>query len=518
MKILKSLFSIVPSLAGCLMSGGCSGPGMDVRPNVIYVFPDQMRNHAMAFWNEPGYKEHVRFTADPVHTPNLNRFARQSMVLSSAVSNCPVSSPHRGMLLTGMYPDGSGVTLNCNSDRPVSNLRADAVCISDVMKGAGYQCAYIGKLHVDYPTPNDPQCPGRYVESRQPAWDAYTPPGRRHGFDYWYSYGTFDVHKRPHYWDTEGNRYDPGEWSPKHETDKVISYLKNENSIRDAARPFFMMISYNPPHGPYRSLDDCMEEDYALYQDQPPGRLLIRPNADTTMSKAGSAPYYFASVTGVDREFGRILKTLEDLGLDRNTIVVFTSDHGETMCSHSLTDPKNSPYAESLNVPFLIRYPGRITPGVDNLLLSSPDIMPTLLGLCGLAPHIPAGTEGTDYSRLFLGDELLRPQGALYIRNVDGDKNPEGKVLSYIPEARGIKTEKYTMSLTVDPVTKRLKSSLLFDDVNDPYQLVNLPLEDHPDVVQELAGLMASLLRQANDPWYRTGMLKEMIPYEIMDN
>lgn len=96
------------------------------------------------------------------------------MVLTSAQSNCPLSSPHRGMLLTGMYPNRSGVPLNCNSTRPISSLRDDAECIGDVFSKAGYDCAYFGKLHADFPTPNDPENPGQYVETQRPVWDAYT--------------------------------------------------------------------------------------------------------------------------------------------------------------------------------------------------------------------------------------------------------------------------------------------------------------------------------------------------------
>ena len=271
------------------------------RPNVIYIFPDQFRNQALGFWNQDGFRQHINFKADPVHTPFLNEFARQAVVLTSAQSNCPLSSPHRGMLLTGMYPHNSGVPLNCNSNRPVSSLHEGAECISDVFKQSGYDCAYFGKLHVDYPTPNDPNNPGEYVEKQRPAWDAYTPKERRHGFNHWYSYGTFDQHKNPHYWDNEGRRHDPKEWSPMHEAGQVISYLKNEDNVRDTQKPFFMMVSMNPPHSPYRSLKDCMEEDLALYKDIPLDSLLVRPNADATMSKAASTPYYFASVTGVDR-------------------------------------------------------------------------------------------------------------------------------------------------------------------------------------------------------------------------
>ena len=75
-------------------------PAATEHPNVIYVFPDQFRNSSLGFWSDPEYAEQVAWRGDPVHTPNLDRFAGESVVLSEAVSNCPVSSPHRGMLLS----------------------------------------------------------------------------------------------------------------------------------------------------------------------------------------------------------------------------------------------------------------------------------------------------------------------------------------------------------------------------------------------------------------------------------
>lgn len=93
--------------AGLLALAACGSSQKTVeqtQPNVIYVFPDQFRNMALGIWNEPEFKEYVRFEGDPTHTPNLNRFAKESLVLSSAMSNCPLSSPHRGSLLTGCIP------------------------------------------------------------------------------------------------------------------------------------------------------------------------------------------------------------------------------------------------------------------------------------------------------------------------------------------------------------------------------------------------------------------------------
>lgn len=380
---------------------GCSNNPMKketLAPNVIYVFPDQFRNCALNFWGEEPYKRHIKFRPDPVHTPNLDKFASESIVLTSALSNFPLSSPHRGSLLTGMYPNKSGVCLNCNSDRPLSSLREDITCISDVYSQTGYDCAYFGKLHTDYPTMNDPENPGKYVEDKSPCWDAYTPVSRRHGFNYWYSYGTFDEHKNPHYWDTKGNKHEPHTWSPLHESAEVIKYLENKNGERDANKPFFIMVGMNPPHSPYRSLDDCMKEDYELYKAKSAKELLVRDNAALSMNKANNAAFYFASVTGVDRAFGQILQQLKVLNLEKNTIVIFASDHGETMCSHNTTEPKNSIYTEAMNIPFIIRYPDKLKPRVDDLLLSSPDIMPTILGLSGLKKKIPTSVQGHNYT------------------------------------------------------------------------------------------------------------------------
>ena len=513
---MKTRFSWLLGACGLLILQGCKmkqGLQTTQLPNVIYVFPDQFRNSAMEFWGQDGFREKVKFRNDPVYTPYLNNFAREALVLSSAMSNCPISSPHRGSLLTGMYPNRSGVPLNCNANRPVSSLREDVECISDVFSNAGYDCAYFGKLHVDFPTPNDPQHPGEYVEKRVPAWDAYTPEKRRHGFNYWYSYGTFDKHKSPHYWDTEGNRHEPGEWSPLHEAKQVAAYLKNEGNVRDSGKPFFIMVGMNPPHGPYKSLNDCMEEDYDLYKDLPLDSLLIRPNVGREMGKTKSAPYYFASVTGVDRAFGQILSALKEVGLDKNTIVVFSSDHGETMCSHHTADAKNSPYSEAMNVPFIVRFPKRIKPRVDDLILSSPDIMPTLLGLAGLSEMIPPEVQGHNYAPLFLDvkADVVRPTGALYIQNVEGEKEADGKVYSYIPTARGFKSAHYTLAFYIDRKTRKLERSLLFDDVRDPYQMDNLPLRENLEVVRELCSEMEKVLEEIDDPWYKEDILSDIM-------
>lgn len=503
---------LIPIGSLALCSCGINATKPQEHPNIIYVFPDQFRNSALAFWDEQPYNQYVNWVADPVHTPNLDAFAAESIVFSRAMSNCPLSSPYRGIFLTGMYPERSGITLNCMAERPESSLRDDAECISDVLSKNGYSCAFIGKLHANFPTPNDPENPGNYVSNRRPEWDAYTPVEKRHGFDFWYSYGTFDEHKNPHYWDTDGKKHEPKEYSVKHETDIAIKYLRNENGERKANAPFFLTLAYNPPHSPYESLDDCMEEDYKLYENMSLSELYLRENADTTLTKADAARYYFANITAVDREFGRILKELKRLNLDKNTIVIFTSDHGETMCSQGTYDPKNSIYTESFNVPYIIRYPQKIRPHVDSSLFSSVDIMPTLLSLAGLKDAIPSSSEGQDFAPIIREEKDAPevPEAALYIRNLNGEKDQNGLVRGFFPQARGIKTDRYTFEISIKRDTT-LAKVLIFDDFLDPYQMHNIDYKENPDLFRDLVEKLDKKLKEANDIWYNDKVLTKII-------
>lgn len=392
--------------------------------------------------------------------------------------------------------------------------------MGDVFKSTGYACGYIGKLHVNFPTPDDPENPGHYVETQRPVWDTYTPPEKRHRFDYWYSYGTYDVHKHPHYWDNNGHKHVINEWSPIHKAKMAIDYINNTDNQRDPNKPFFLIVSMNLPHSPYHSLKDVMEEDYNLYKDIPLDSLLVRKNADPTMDKAKCTPFYFSSVTGNDRAFGMIMEALKKSGLDENTIVVFSSDHGETMTSQHLKDPKNSPCTEAMNVPFIVRYPNHVKPGIRRFILNSPDIMPTLLGLSGLEGDIPKSVQGQNLASLFLG-EPMNPNKydnlALYIQNINGDKDKDGNIINYLPSARGIRTQDYTLAFYIDK-KHHLTHTLFFCDKDDPYHLHPLKREEAPEAYAMLVKLMAKKLKEIDDPWYEQKILNDIIPYDTKGN
>ena len=452
-------------------------------PNLLFVFPDQMRGQALGFMNE-----------DPVITPNLDKFAAESLVLTEAVSNYPVCSPFRAMLMTGRLPHANKVLSNCNSNSAPfgCELQESDRCWSDVLKDRGYSLGYIGKWHLDAPYKPYVKC-----ENNRPnfAWNEWCPPNRRHGFDFWYSYGTYDYHLTPMYWPTDSTRDEPvkvKQWGPEHEADLAIKYVRNENGkYRKPNKPFALVISMNPPHTPYHLVPKKYVDMYKgkTYKD-----LINRPNVNKEGDTSGGRlarkhiKNYFAMVTGVDDQFGRILKALEEQGLENDTIVVFTSDHGNCLGSHEHAT-KNVHYEESMRVPFLIRWPGKIKPRRDDLLISTPDIYPTLLDLMGYAKDTPKQVDGVSRAYILLTGRGKRPTSQLYMW-VPVGKPAWGR--------RGIRTHRYT--LMISKAEGKSTEYTLHDNSNDPYQLNNIAAEK-PDVVKELTGEIEKRLRRNNDPW-----------------
>ncbi len=455
-------------------------------PNLLLVFPDQWRGQALGVLGE-----------DPVVTPRLDRFAAEGVVFTQAVSNYPVCSPFRAMLMTGAYPHANRVLSNCTSHTEPHGceLPADARCWSDVLKGRGYSLGYIGKWHLDSPRPPYVDCANN---RGQPKWNEWCPPARRHGFGFWHAYGTYDVHLKPMYWDTEaprdGFRY-VDQWGPEHEADLAIRYLRNEGgAFREAGKPFALVVSMNPPHTPYTQFPKRYLEAYA---GRPDKDLLVRPNVDTggktPMSRLALAQTrnYFANITGVDDQFGRILDALDAAGLQENTIVLFTSDHGNCVGSHNEAT-KNNPYEESMRIPLIVRWPGRIRPRRDDLLISVPDLAPTLLGLLGQADAVPAAMQGTSHARFLLTGEGPRPSSQLYLK-IPSDQPGLG--------SRGVRTLRYKLVLTL--AADAPPRATLYDLKADPHEMKDVAAVN-PDVVRELTETeLIPWLKRTGDPALR---------------
>ncbi len=486
---MKTMLGSLGSMA--LAASALAAPSPAKPPNLLIVFPDQLRGSAMGFLGE-----------EPVRTPALDRLAAESRVFTQAVSCYPVCSPFRATLMTGQYAFANGVWANCNSATAPAGceLPARAVCWSDVLKANGYSLGYIGKWHLDAPRKPYVDCANNRGDV---AWNEWCPPARRHGFEFWYAYGTYDRHLRPLYWTTDaprdGFQY-VDQWGPEHEADQALRFLRNEGgAYRDPDKPFALVVSMNPPHTGYELVPPRYLEGYRDLDVE--ALAARRPQVPPAGARMGdyyrhNLKFQYAQITGVDEQFGRILAGLKEAGLDQNTVVLFTSDHGDCIGAHGEI-AKNNPYEESMRVPLLIRWPGRIAPGRDDVTLpGSAELCPTLLDLLGFSDRMPAGVQGVSLAPLLLGKAGPRPDAQLYLFVSDG----WAAAPDFFLGRRGWRTADY--KLVVERKKSRPETITLFDRHADPNELHNVAA-DHPELVRTLRTHMEERLRAIGDPWMK---------------
>lgn len=418
------------------------------RPNVVYVFADQWRAQATGYAGDPN-----------VQTPHIDEMARQCLNLPNAVSGWPVCSPYRGSLITGQYPHVHGVFCNdvC--------LNRGSVSIAEAFKGAGYHTGYIGKWHLDGH--------GR---------TSFIPRERRQGFEYWKVLECTHNYNESYYY---GDSDEKLTW----EGYDVFAQTRDaQQYIRDHAAngPFALFLSWGPPHNPYET---APAEYNALYD---PATLVLRPNVTAEMEATARKDLagYYAHCTALDKCVGDLRQTLREVGIADDTIFVFTSDHGDMLGSQGEIR-KQRPWDESLRVPFLIQYPRVLGTDAhsDELIINSPDIMPTLLGLSGI--DVPRTVQGTDYSPVLRGESSNRPEGALMsCLNPFGEWTREKGGREY----RGVRTTRHTYVRSLDGPW------LLYDNEADPYQMNNLcNTPDAASVQAHLDGLLNRILDDVGD-------------------
>jgi arylsulfatase A-like enzyme len=420
-----------------------------VRPNLVFIFADQWRAQATGY---AGNKD--------VKTPNLDRLASQSINFSNAVSGCPVCSPYRASLMTGQYWLTHGIFYN---DKP---LDPEAVTIGKVYRRAGYKTGYIGKWHIDGH--------GR---------DAFIPKERRQGFDFWkVCECTHDYNHSLYYGDTSEKRYWPG-------YDAIAQTREAQRYIRDYANksPFVLFMSWGPPHAPYQT---APKKYRAMFPD--PARIWIRSNVPEQLQEKARQDLagYYAHIAALDDCIGDVLDTLKECRIEKNTIFVFTADHGDMLYSQGQTK-KQKPWEESVRIPFLLRYPavlGNAGKTID-MPINTPDIMPMLLGLSRIA--VPESVEGKDFSGVIKGTNPPDNDAALIMCAVPFHQ------WSYMRggrEYRGVHTRRYTY-------VRDLKGPwLLYDNQKDPYQLKNLCNDPkYAQIQQEQEKILSRKLKERND-------------------
>ena len=175
----------------------------------------------------------------------------------------------------------------------------------------------------------------------------------------------------PHYWKNTADMVTPNRWSPEYETDIALEYLKK----RPQEVPFCLFLSWNPPHPPY---DQVPEKEMDLYREKTlPDRENVPEEWKQDAAFQQNKKEYFAAGSGVDEQFGRLLDYLKESGLEKDTLIVLSADHGDCMGSHGRYG-KNIRYEESIRIPLYFRGAG-ISPGKPDVLFASQHHMPTIL-------------------------------------------------------------------------------------------------------------------------------------------
>ncbi len=425
------------------------------QPNLLFVFADQWRRQALGHEGDPNVK-----------TPRLDDFAAEGVRFANAVSGCPVCGPYRASLLTGQYPLTHGMVVN---DQPI---RSEAVSFADALNSAGYHTAYIGKWHIDGH--------GR---------SSFVSHERRLGFQHWLGYECSHQYvDSPYYADTPEPRIWKG-YDAEAQTTAAVEYVREHAAT---AVPFALFLSWGPPHDPYDTAPERFRRQYRPEETQ------LRPNVPVECANKAQELLagYYAHCSALDECFGRLLDELRRLGLDNDTIVIFTSDHGDMLGSHGLWK-KQWPHEESISVPFLLRWPGGLSeaPRTVTQIIDAPDIMPTILGLCG-AP-VPATVEGRNLSGIISGEEPEDDAGALlscYFPFHELHYRNGGR------DFRGIRTRRHTYVRDHDGPW------LLFDNQADPWQLRNVVTDPaSADVLGKLDAALAGHLRRRGDR-FETGV------------
>jgi len=432
---------------GCAVTGIAKQKDHQNKPNLIFVFADQWRAQDLGYAGNP-----------QVQTPHLDRLAKESINLTNAVSGCPVCCPYRASLMTGQHPLTHGVFMN---DVPLSN---NAVSIAQAYNNAGYHTAYIGKWHLNGPERT-----------------AYTPRDKRQGFKFWQAMECTHEYNQSYYYADENVKLLWKGYDAIDQTEHAQKYIKEH-----AEKPFALFLSWGPPHEPYHT---APEQYRKIFENI---NINLRPNIpehDRRKARTDIAGYY-AHMAALDDCMGKLLNTLKETRLEKNTILVFTSDHGDMLYSHGKTK-KQQPWDESIKVPFLLRYPAVLGTHAKNIdtPIGTPDIMPTLLGLSNI--EIPNTVEGNDYSPLLKGTGKIDNDAVIITCPA-----PFGQWQRAVggKEYRGIRTRRYTY-------TRDLNGPwLLYDNQNDPYQLDNLcDKPEHTGLQKKLDDILTKKLSETSD-------------------
>lgn len=418
------------------------------KKNVLLIITDQQRYDAVGYVNRK------------VVTPNLDSLAKKSVNCVKTIVQCPQCQPSRASIFTSRYPTATKMWWN------ETDLNPAEITIGNILKSAGYDTGYFGKLHFT----------GK---------NSHNDVARHFGFDESFLYedwvGLLNGEAKgsrvaSEFFETMSKEPWVGKFSGRefhHEdvvTDRAIKFIDNNYQ---SSKPYFCVVGFHGPHPPYASpppycdLYDPMSFDVPKIMRHTYNGHLMAPD-DWRFLKS----QYFGSITWIDDNIGRLLKHV-----DNNTIIVFTSDHGDILGDHGYFSKGVFAYEGNIRVPLLVHLPNKPAAVYDHITQSI-DIIPTILGALGINKHI--GIQGIDLTSYL---------------HVNKRKNRFAfSCIGHNHRLRMVRTDEYKYWW--------LNGDVLFDLKNDPTELNSI---SDKDTISEMRKLLVEAMIAAEDPLPRPG-------------
>lgn len=474
------------------------------RPNILLVMTDQHRYDALSAYGN----QHIK-------TPNLQRLSDDGVTFDTCYSTSPICAPARASLLTGKYAHAHGLWTNGVTipDQPLLSRRLD---------DAGYRCGLIGKLHLS------PCFRGRDEAKLDDGFDSFRRWAHdpRHGSTQ-NAYHQWLAEKHPDLWAKVKHQVDRPDADHPHRTAEIDCLPTRGHYTTWAAeqateflatnpedQPFFLWLNFYDPHHPFAAPDEYMD----MY---PPGS--VPPPIGTPEGLKGKPAYqreasdrdfagydagfldhrddeidafrraYYAMVTLVDDKVGEILRALDERGLAEDTIVIFTSDHGEMLGDHGLLLKGPMAYEMAVRIPLIIRWPGRLPAGTRSSSMAGLHDVGVTIGAQAGVPSLPAA-QGHDLVAVARGDEEGRDWAYTEYRD------------SCRPAETGVHTtmlrhqDKKIIVWHGYPASTRDREGELYDLTADPDERVNLwSSPDHLRLKADMLAMLADVRVQLED-------------------